>query len=180
MIKNILYCWNLIIPLQRSWGGYTGFTLSICLFVRLSVRPSVSPSVHHRCPDVNLNYFHWILFFLYMHHLGEDLGWDRIWASYLIKYAHNGWSCDFGIFDIPEVNTSARAFKLYISRDLVWTNDISPGLCSISVFVFFPIFLPFSQWTRGCSVMSAWCPDDNLFKLVIIQRIQNGQLRHCP
>ena len=45
-------------------------------------------------------------FFLYMYHLGQDLGWDRRWASYLIKYVHNGWSCDFGIFEIPGVNFS--------------------------------------------------------------------------
>ena len=46
---------------------------------------------------------------LYLYHLGKDLGWDWIWASYLIKYAHNGWSYDLGIFGIPEVNFPARA-----------------------------------------------------------------------
>ena len=46
-----------------------------------------------------------------MYHLGEDLEWHWIWASYLIEYAHNGWSCDLGIFGIPEVNFPARAFK---------------------------------------------------------------------
>ena len=49
-----------------------------------------------------------------MYHLGEDLGWDLRWAPYLIKYAHSGWSCDLGIFGIPEVNFPARAFKLDI------------------------------------------------------------------
>ena len=54
-----------------------------------------------------------------MYHLGEDLGWDWIWAPYLIKYAHNGWPCDLGIFGIPEVNFQATAFKLNIYRDLM-------------------------------------------------------------
>ena len=67
------------------------------------VRPSVHPSVRRRCPDDNLNSFDRI-FFQYMYHLGEDLGWEWIWASYLIKYAYNGCSCDLGIFGIPEVN----------------------------------------------------------------------------
>ena len=29
---------------------------------------------------------------------------DGISASYLIKYVHNGWSCDLGIFGMPEIN----------------------------------------------------------------------------
>ena len=99
-------------------------------------------------------------FLLYMHHLGEDLGWDWIWASYLIKYAHNGWSCDIGIFGIPEVNLPPRAFKLDIQRDLMRTHDISPRFCWISIF-FSRIFYAFLN-EPGCSVMSAWCPDDNL------------------
>ena len=32
--------------------------------------------------------------FWHMYHLGEDLGWDRISVSYLIKYVLNGWTCD--------------------------------------------------------------------------------------
>ena len=50
-------------PPQRSWGGYTGFTLfvrsSVCPFVRSSVRPSV----RCRCQDNNWNYFHRISIF---------------------------------------------------------------------------------------------------------------------
>ena len=49
-----------------------------------------------------------------MYHLGEDIVWDWRWTSYLIKYVHNGWSCDLGIFGIPEVNFPATAFKLDI------------------------------------------------------------------
>ena len=66
------------------------------------------------CPDDNFNCFHWISIFWYMHYLGEDLGRDWIWASYFIKYAHNGWSCDLGTFVIPEVNFPAGAIKLDI------------------------------------------------------------------
>ena len=97
-------------------GGYTGFTLF--------VRPSVCPAVRRRCPDDNLNSFDRILIFLWhMYHLGEGLVWDWIWAPYLIKYAHTGWSCDLGIFGIP------RAFKLQIYRDLMGTHDKSPRFC---------------------------------------------------
>ena len=96
--------WSLAItgsytPRNEVEGGYTGFTL----FVRPSVCPSVRPSA------VGVPMITWILFirfqfFWHMYHLGEDLGWYWIWASYLIKYVHNGWSCDLGIFGIPEVN----------------------------------------------------------------------------
>ena len=68
-----------------------------------------------RCPDNNLICLHWTSFFVRnMYHLDQDLGWDWIWASDLIEYAHNGWSCDFGIFGIPKINFPARAFKLDI------------------------------------------------------------------
>ena len=107
MRKETMVFWDIRLsyPAQRSWGGYTGFTL----FVRPSVRPSA----------VSVRMITWILFigfqfFRYMHHLGEDLRWYWIWASYLIKYAHNGRSCDLSIFGIPEVNFPARAFKLDI------------------------------------------------------------------
>ena len=40
-------------------------------------------------------------------------------------------------------------------------HDISPRFCWMSIFVFFPNFYAFLN-EPGCSVMSAWCPDDNL------------------
>ena len=40
----------------------------------------------------------------YICHMHQGLGWDWISASYLIKYAHNGGSCDFDVFGITEVN----------------------------------------------------------------------------
>ena len=79
-------------------------------------------------------------FFWYMHHLDEDLGWNWKWASYLIKYTHNGWSWDLGIFDIHEVNFPARAFNLDIYRNRMRPHDINPRFCWISIFVFFPNF----------------------------------------
>ena len=62
-------------------GGYTGFTL----FVHPSVLP---PSVSGWLLELFSLDFN---FYRYMYPLGEDLEWDWIWASYLIKYAHNGW-----------------------------------------------------------------------------------------
>ena len=52
-------------------------------------------------PSGGVRMITWILFigfhfFLYIYHLGQDLGWDLIWALYLIKYAHNGRLCDLG------------------------------------------------------------------------------------
>ena len=55
-----------------------------------------------RCPDDNSNSFQWIENFFYIYHLGQDLAWDWISASYLIKYAHTGRSCDLLIFGIHE------------------------------------------------------------------------------
>ena len=92
------------------------------------VRPSVCPST------VGVRMITWIIFTGFQF----DLGGDWIWASYLNRYAHNGWSCDLGICGIP------RAFKLNIQRDLIGTHNISPGFCWISIFVFFPISLRFS------------------------------------
>ena len=131
---------------------------------------SVRPSVRRRCPDDNFNFFIGFQFFWYMYHSGEDLGWDWIWASHLIKYAHNGWSCDLSIFGIPEVNFSARAFKRDIQRDLMGTHNISPGFCWILIFVFSQNFYAFLN-EPGCSVMGAWCPDELFsldFNLVLI------------
>ena len=54
----------------------------------------------------------------YICHLAQDLQWDWMWASYNIKYVYNGWSCDFGIFGIPEIIFSVRAFKLGMLRNL--------------------------------------------------------------
>ena len=62
-----------------------------------------------------------------MYHLGKDLGWDWISASYLIKYAHNGWSCDL-------------VFELGILRAPRGIPDKTPGFCWIPMFVFFLIF----------------------------------------
>ena len=83
-------------------------------------------------------------------------------ASYLIRYAHNGWSCDLGIFGIPKVNFQARAFKLGMIRDISGKYDISSVFCLISIHVFFTNFLKFFLNEPGCSVTSVWCPADNL------------------
>ena len=83
-----------------------------------SVLPSVRPSFHYRCPDDNLNSFHQIkkIFSIFVTSV-KILDW--IWFSYLIKYVHNGRSCDLDIFGIPEVIFSVRAFKLGRLRDFV-------------------------------------------------------------
>ena len=110
--------WPLIIPPQRSWGGVYWIhpvRPSVCLSVCLSVRPSVG--------------------------LGQDLAWDWISASYLIKYAHTGRSCDLLIFGIPEVNFLVRAFQFGMKGVLSRIYDISPGFCWIPIFVFFLNFL---------------------------------------
>ena len=71
--------------------------------------------------------------YIYIYHLRQDLLWDFGWTSYLIKYAHNGWSCDLG-----KVQGLAECQYLYFSQ----------------------IFYAFLN-EPGCSVMSVWCPDDN-------------------
>ena len=136
----------LLYPPQRSWGGgggYTGFTLFVRPSVRLSVCLSVRPSVR---PWVGVRMITLILFsgfkkFFYIYHLGQDLAWDWISASYLIKYAHTGRSCDLLIFGIPEVNFLVRAFQFGMKGVLSRIYDISPGFCWIIIFVFFLNFL---------------------------------------
>ena len=76
-----------------------------------------------------------------MYNLGHDLAWDWISASYLIKYAHTGRSCDLLIFGIPEVNFLVRAFQFGMKGVLSRIYDISPGFCRIPIFVFFLNFL---------------------------------------
>ena len=80
-----------------------------------------------------------------MYHLGHGLAWDWISASYLIKYAHTGRSCDLLgdllIFGIPEVNFLVRAFQFGMKGVLSRIYDISPGFCWIQIFVFFLNFL---------------------------------------
>ena len=98
---------------------------------------------------INLIVFIGFQFFWHMYHLGEDLGWDWIWASCLIECAQNGWSFDLGIFGIPDVNCPARAFKLILYRDLLRTQDISPRFCWITIFVFFPNFFTFFFMNLG-------------------------------
>ena len=83
------------------------------------VLDSHSSSVRRRCPDDNSNFFNQISSFWYMYNLGEDLGWYWIWASCLIEYAHNGWSCDLSMFCIPEIIVLVRAFKLGMIKDLI-------------------------------------------------------------
>ena len=149
----IIIIFNLLYPPQRSLGGgYTGFTLfvrpSVCPSVCLSVRPSVCPSVRPSVrPWVGVRMITLILFsgfkksFLHIYHLGQDLAWDWISASYLIKYAHTGRSCDLLIFGIPEVNFLVRAFECGMKGVLSRIYDISPGFCWIPIFVFFLNFL---------------------------------------
>ena len=97
----------------------------------------------------------------YICHLDQDLLWDRIWVSYLIKHAHNGWSCHFRIFGIPEVNFSVRAFKLRMLRDLKGTYDVSFMFCQIPICV----FLRISQltWLRTHD----WSHDNNSISFFI-------------
>ena len=97
----------LLYPPKRSLGGVYWIhpvRPSVCLSVCLSVRPSVRPWVGVRM--ITLILFSGFKNFFYIYHLGQDLAWDWISASYLIKYAHTGRSCDLLIFGIPEVNFS--------------------------------------------------------------------------
>ena len=48
---------HLVIPSQQSYGGYIGFTLSVCL----SVCPSVCLSVNLSCPPCSIYSSGWIL-----------------------------------------------------------------------------------------------------------------------
>ena len=96
--------------------------LSVCLSVRLSVRPSVRPWVGVRMITLIL-FSGFKKFFLHIYHLGQDLAWDWISASYLIKYAHTGRSCDLLIFGIPEVNF---VWKLCLSVCVMYVKHISP------------------------------------------------------
>ena len=123
-----------------------------------------SPCSFVRPSAVSVRMITWILssdcnLFLHMFHFSEDLGWDRIWASCLIKYAHNGWSCDLGIFGIPKVNFPARAFKLDIYRDLVGTHDIIfvsfYNICIFpEFFTYFLMNLGARSWVLGVRTMT--------------------------
>ena len=112
---------------------------SVCPSVCPSVRPSVRPWVGVRM--ITLILFSGFKKFFYIYHLGQDLAWDWISASYLIKYAHTGRSCDLLIFGIPEVNFLVRAFQFGMKGVLSRIYDISPGFCWIPIFVFFLNFL---------------------------------------
>ena len=135
------YIWYLyasvIIPPETKFRG--GILDSPCSSVRLSVRPSVRPWVGVRM--ITLILYSGFNFFFYIYHLGQDLAWDWISASYLIKYAHTGRSCDLLIFGIPEVNFLVRAFQFGMKGVLSRIYDISPGFCWIPIFVFFLNFL---------------------------------------
>ena len=143
-LTAILTWLKLVIPPETKFRG--GILDSPCSSVRLSVCPSVRPSVR---PWVGVRMITLILFsgfknFFYIYHLGQDLAWDWISASYLIKYAHTGRSCDLLIFGIPEVNFLVRAFQFGMKGVLSRIYDISPGFCWIPIFVFFLNFLPVS------------------------------------
>ena len=89
-------------------------------------------------------------FVWYMYHLGQDLGWDWRWASYLIKYAHNGWSCDFGILGIPGVNFSVRSFKLGMLRPIFLVRFNLWDEChSNSFWEVYPLWLSDAIWQHG-------------------------------
>ena len=90
------------------------------------------------CPDDNLNCFSLdVNDILYKYHSRQDLNRDWISASYLIKYAHIGQSCEFEICNIPEVNISVTAFKLGMLRNIRDTPDISYRFCQIPICVDF-------------------------------------------
>ena len=130
-------------PPQRSLGGVYWIhpvRPSVCLC--LSVCPTVRPWVGVRM--ITLILFSGFKIFFYIYHLGQDLAWDWISASYLIKYAHTGRSCDLLIFGIPEVNFLVRAFQFGMKGVLSRIYDISPGFCWITIFVFFLNFLSVS------------------------------------
>ena len=134
----------IIPPATKFRGGIldspcSSVSLSVCLSVRLSVRPSVRPWVGVQM--ITLILFSGFKKFFYIYHLGQDLAWDWISASYLIKYAHTGRSCDLLIFGIPEVNFLVRAFQFCMKGVLSRIYDMSPGFCWIPIFVFFLNFL---------------------------------------
>ena len=124
---------------QKYWNTIHPVRPSVCPSVCLSVRPSVRPWVGVRM--ITLILFSGLKNFFYIYHLGQDLAWDWISASYLIKYAHTGRSCDLLIFGIPEINFLVRAFQFGMKGVLSRIYDISPGFCWIPIFVFFLNFL---------------------------------------
>ena len=132
--------WIFIPPETKFRGGILDSPCSsVCLSVCLSVRPSVRLWVGVRM--ITLILFSGFKIFFYIYHLGQDLAGDWISASYLIKYAHTGRSCDLLIFGIPEVNFLVRAFQFSMKGVLSRIYDISPGFCWIPIFVFFLNFL---------------------------------------
>ena len=104
--------------------------------------------------------------FFYIYHLGQDLAWDWISASYLIKYVHTGRSCDLLIFGIPEVNFLVRAFQFGMKGVLSRIYDISPGVLLNSNICIFPKFftcflinphrLSMSGWSWSQYFIFAW------------------------
>ena len=99
-----------------------------------SPKTSVRPSVCRRCLDDNLNFFHRISFFF-----GICITWVKILDG--IEYEHLT-SLNIWYLKRPYGDT------LYKSRILLNFN-----IC---------IFPEFFLNDPGCSVMSAWCPDDNM------------------
>ena len=71
-------------PATKLRGGIMDTPFSS---VRLSVRLSaVDVQMITRILFIGFQFLFW-----YRYHLDQDLGWDWIWGSYLIRYAHNGW-----------------------------------------------------------------------------------------
>ena len=128
------------------------------------VRPSFRPSV--RLSAIGVRMIIWIFFIRFQFFsVYVSLGWrswDWIWASYLIKCPHNGWSCDFLAFlaflkSIFQLEPSSLIF-----RETLWGHMIKvPGFVKFQYLNFSQIFYAFLN-EPGCSIMSAWCPDDNL------------------
>ena len=109
-----LQTWHLKRPCGDTWHKSRALlNLNICIFPEfftLFLRNLGAPSWMLGGRTITWNGFIGFHYFGHKYHLGQD--WR--WASYLIKHPHNGWSCDLGIFGIPEVNFPARAFKLHI------------------------------------------------------------------
>ena len=113
-------------PCKEVLGGYTGFNL----FVRPYVHDSRFCLNDYPNSKFWLSDFNKILGYV---SLDEYLGRNKISASYLIEYVHNGRSRYLCISGIPKVNFTVNAFKFGISRII----DIFPSFGKIPIFSYF-------------------------------------------
>ena len=114
------------------------------------------------CPDDNLTCFDWIPMIFGIYVIWVKIFDGNITASYLMKYGHNGRSCDLGIFGILK-----SIFKLKPSN-LVWFSEsfmhflidstACPWLCGFQKLSICILWVKIFQCFMELNISPSVCP----------------------